>query len=854
MGSSNGKKRGRRSFLKTSAAAVGAIGATGAAPGEPAAPDGSSQAASHIKVASRPYNGPYTGEHLSRIAFPLGGMGAGMVCFEGTGALSHVSLRHRPEVFNEPLLFAALWVKGAPARVLEGPVPAWKLYGRPDAANGLGGSSYGLPRFRSATFLARFPFGTVGLEDPRVPLAVELTGWSPFEPGDADGASLPVAGIEYAFHNTSSAPVEAVFSWNARNFLASSKGKHSVRAVPGGFVLWGSGAPNEPWDEASFCAQVDDPAAKVNAAWFRGDWFDPLTLAWRDVETGACYERQAPAEGNPAPGASLFVPFTLAPGERKRLTLRLSWFVGSSQLRAGEDPEPASGVAPQSYKPWYAERFKAIEEVAAHWSAEYKGLRERSVRFSESFYDSSLPPEVIEAVAANLAILKSPTVLRQADGRLWAWEGCNDNKGCCHGSCTHVWNYAQALPHLFPALERGLRETEFNVSQDARGHQAFRAALPIRPTAHTFHAAADGQLGGVLKVYREWRISGDEGWLRKLWPRVRASLDYGIETWDPRHRGVIEEPHHNTYDIEFWGADGMCTSFYLAALRAATLMGEALGAPVPLYAELLEKGRKELESGLWNGEYFVQKVEWKNLRAKNPLETKSMVGTYSPEATLLFEKEGPKYQYGEGCLSDGVLGAWLAAVSGVSDFLDAAKLRSHLAAVHRHNFKRDLREHANPQRPTYACGDESGLLLCTWPCGGAPTLPFVYSNEVWTGIEYQVASHLMLLGQVAEGLEIVRACRDRYDGRVRDPFDEYECGHWYARAMASYALLQGLSGARYDAVDKVLHLEPRVGGDFRSFLATASGYGTVGVRAGKPFLDVRAGRIDVARIAYTPRA
>jgi uncharacterized protein (DUF608 family) len=854
MGSSNGKKRGRRSFLKTSAAAVGAIGATGAAAGGPAAADGSSQNASHIQVASRPYNGPYTGEHLSRVAFPLGGMGAGMVCLEGVGALSHVSLRHRPEVFNEPLLFAALWVKGAPARVLEGPVPSWKLYGRPDAANGLGGSSYGLPRFRSASFLARFPFGTVTLEDPRVPLAVELTGWSPFEPGDADGASLPVAGLEYSFHNSSSAAVEAVFSWNARNFLAASKGKQSVRAIRGGFVLWGSGESHEPWDDASLCAQVDDAGAKVNAAWFRGDWFDPLTLAWRDVETGACYERPAPAEGNPAPGASLFVPFTLAPGERKRLTLRLSWYVGSSHLRAGEDPDPSSGVAEPTYKPWYAERFKAIEEVAEHWRAEYGGLRERSARFSESFYDSSLPPEVIEAVAANLAILKSPTVLRQADGRLWGWEGSNDNKGCCHGSCTHVWNYAQALPHLFPALERGLRETEFNVSQDARGHQTFRAALPIRPTTHTFHAAADGQLGGVLKVYREWRISGDEAWLRKLWPRVRASLDYGIETWDPRHRGVIEEPHHNTYDIEFWGADGMCTSFYLAALRAATLMGEALGAPVPLYAELLEKGRNELESGLWNGEYFVQKVEWRNLRAKNPLETKSMVGTYSPEATQLFEKEGPKYQYGDGCLSDGVLGAWLAAVSGVADFLDAAKLRSHLAAVHRHNFKRDLREHANPQRPTYACGDESGLLLCTWPRGGAPTLPFVYSNEVWTGIEYQVASHLMLLGHVAEGLEIVRACRARYDGRVRDPFDEYECGHWYARAMASYALLQGLSGARYDAVDKVLHLEPRVGGEFRSFLATATGYGTVGVRGGKPFLDVRGGRIDVARIAYTPRA
>jgi hypothetical protein len=261
-----------------------------------------------------------------------------------------------------------------------------------------------------------------------------------------------------------------------------------------------------------------------------------------------------------------------------------------------------------------------------------------------------------------------------------------------------------------------------------------------------------------------------------------------------------------------------------------------------------------METDLWNGEYFVQKVRWKDLRAGSPLETKSMVGEYSPEARALLEKEGPKYQYGDGCLSDGVLGEWMAEVCGVGPVLDREKIASHLRAVHRHNLKKDLSAHANPQRPTFAFGAEGGLLLCTWPRGGALALPFVYSNEVWTGIEYQVASHLMLAGMVEEGLEVVRACRDRYDGRSRNPFDEYECGHWYARAMASYGLIQGLAGVRYDAVERVLHVEPRVPGDFRSFLSTATGYGTAGVRSGQPFLEVRAGKIDVARIDYRPRA
>jgi hypothetical protein len=129
----------------------------------------------------------------------------------------------------------------------------------------------------------------------------------------------------------------------------------------------------------------------------------------------------------------------------------------------------------------------------------------------------------------------------------------------------------------------------------------------------------------------------------------------------------------------------------------------------------------------------------------------------------------------------------------------------------------------------------------------------VYSNEVWTGIEYQVASHLMLHGRVEEGLEIVRVLRDRYDGTRRNPFDEYECGHWYARALASYGLIQGLTGVRYDAIEKTLFVDSRVGDDFRSFLSTATGFGTAGLRNGQPFVEMKMGTLDVRRFIVSGR-
>lgn len=786
----------------------------------------------------------------------MGGMGAGMLCLEGTGALSHVSLRNRPDMFHEPCIFAAISLRQPAriARVLEGPVPGWKLFGRPDTGRGSPGTSLGLPRFREARFDARFPFGRVVLTDPAVALDVEITGWSPFVPNDADSSSLPVAALEYRFANRSDLPVAAVFSFNARSFMGVDQGPHRVDRAPGGFVLWGTGPGDRAWDEGSFSATVGDAGVRVNHAWFRGGWYDPLTMAWKDIVDGECPSRPPVEEGPPATGASLYVPVELAAGATRTIVVRLAWYAGRTDLRiprvAGED---GSGPV-ECHVPWYAGRFAGIGEVTEFWGAHYAALRAATDGFTRAFYDSTLPPEVTEAVAANLTILKSPTLLRQTDGRLWAWEGCGDAAGSCHGTCTHVWNYAQAVAHLFPALERGLRETEFKLSQNAAGHQSFRAALPIRPIEPDFHAAADGQLGGIMKVHREWRISGDTAWLRALWPKVRASLDYCIGTWDPARKGWLEEPHHNTYDIEFWGPDGMGASCYLGALQAAVLMGRALGEDIAEYECLLKKGRELIGDELFNGAYFVQRIEWRNLRAKDPASVKSFHQIDSPEGRALLEAEGPKYQYGGGCLSDGIVGEWMARICGVGPVLDAPQVASHLQAVHRHNFKTDLSGHANPQRPGYACGREGGLLLCTWPRGGAPSLPFIYSNEVWTGVEYQVASHLMLIGRVEEGLEIVRTCRARYDGRVRNPFNEYEYGHWYARALASYALLQGMSGARYDAVDRVLHLQPAMPGDFRCFLATGGGIATVGVRGGKPFVEVRSGRIEIEAIRYTPHA
>jgi len=800
------------------------------------------------------YNGVYKGEFLDQVAFPIGGIGAGMFCLEGTGTISHLSIRNNPEVFITPKLFAAIAVKGDPgsARVLEGPIPGWKKFSIHTGGHGDYGTTWGLARFREAEFLNRFPFAEIKLRDKQLPLGVKITGWSPFIPTDADNSSLPVGALEYTFCNTDTQAKEYVFSFNSairRNFS-------QVLPMNKGFIL-SQDTAKERDQKGDLAFFTDDSAAVVDYCWFRGGYYDPLMMTWNHVKNA---EVRAGEPQPNASGASFFVPFSLKSGEKKTIRLFITWYVPDTKLRFGEqftDPSDstvrdASVDLPSIYhKPWYSSRFANIGEVSAYWLQHYSEFRKNSMFFREAFYKSTLPPEVTEAVAANLSILKSPTVLRQYDGRLWGWEGCEDDEGSCPGSCTHVWNYAQAIPHLFPSLERSLRHSEFFENQNEAGHQQFRSALPIRPQAHDFYAASDGQLGGIMKVYRDWRICGDSSWLRSLYLRVKASLDYCIRTWDPRHKGALEEPHHNTYDIEFWGPEGMTTSFYLGALEAMIKMGEYLGEDVSAYRELFAKGKKFMEQDLFNGQYFMQKIQWTGLNATDPIaaSSHSIHGGYSPEAVELLKKEGPKYQYGKGCLADGVIGDWMAKVCGLAEPLDGSKVKSHLLSVYKYNLKKDLTSYSNPQRPGYALGNEGGVILCTWPLGGQLSLPFVFSNEVWTGIEYQVASHLIFEGRVNEGLDIVRICRNRYDGRVRNPFDEYECGHWYARAMSSYALLEGLTGVRYDAVEQTLYVNSKVG-DFISFLSTNTGFGNVIYHNGKASLDVKYGTIPIREIRY----
>ena len=780
----------------------------------------------------------FTGESLRAIAFPLGGIGTGTVSLGGRGQLHDWEVFNRPAKGRDlPFTCFALWAQADGqkplVRILERePLPPYT------SSHGFARERMaGLPHLQECRFTGAYPFAWLEFDDDRLPLQLGLEAFNPFVPLDDGASGLPVAIFLWHLHNPGAVPVRATLLLNIANPIGFDGqtwrnedfggNVNELRREAGatGFFLKGSDriAP----DDVRFGTMaVVTPHRNITyqAHWLRGGWFDELQRFWDDFAADGELQPIAP---DPSPDgrtdcASLGLRLTVQPHETVRLPVILAWHFPNLVNYWNREEE----VRGQWCGNWYCTQYDDAWQAARYTLDHLDELESATRKWQRAFLDSTLPPEVLDAASSQVSTIRTTTCLRTADGNFHGFEGSSDNAGCCPMDCTHVWNYEQALAYLFPQLERTMRDSDFLCATRDDGRMGFRLLIPAYKP-HEFKPAADGQMGCLLKLYREWQLSGGTEWLRRLWPKARLALEFAWQHWDPDADGVMTGEQHNTYDIEFWGPNPMMGALYLGALRAGAAMAEALGDAqcAEKYRDILSSGSRKLDELCWEQDFYVQR-----LPPPEQIATDGIAGM--GEASRPAEgTEGPKYQFGLGCLSDQLLGQWFCHVVGLGYVLPEPRVQQALLSVFRHNFRRSLREHANCQR-VYALNDEGGLLLCSWPHGERPALPFPYSDEVWTGIEYQVAAHLIYEGFVQEGLEIVRAVRDRSAGLNRNPWDEPECGRHYARAMSSWSLVLALSGYRYSAVEQRLAFAPKVQpDDFRCFFSTGGGWGVFSQRA-----------------------
>ena len=793
----------------------------------------------------------YDQDHLLQVVLPLGGIGTGTVSLGGRGELRDWELMNVPaKKFstvttgnNAP--FFAIYAKPregkATTTLLAGPLYAHEYLhyeGRPV-------NHHGLPRFAHASFDAAYPLGQVHLWDEQLPVKVTVKGFNPLVPGDADASGLPIAVLAYEVTNPTRQPVEVAVCGSLRNFIGvdgskfhfnwkgdmvpygEKKNKNEFRNSSGlsGIYLSSEGVDkNDPaWGTIALTTQAEQGVSYRTSS-VPDVWSNAMLDFWDDFsEDGCLTPKKQQADQNPM--ASLAVRKTIAPGETKVFTFFLTWNFPNRKAWADT-------IVGNYYSRKYPDAWKAAEMIVPRIPA----LEKKTLSFVEALVNSSYPEVIKEAALFNLAALRSQTVFRLPDGHLMGWEGVMDRAGSCQGSCTHVWNYEVATPFLFGELAKTMRDVEFNYATKDNGLMNFRAALPLAKAANGNAAAADGQMGCILKIYREWQLSGDNDFLCNNWQQVKKVLSYAwVEKgWDGNRDGVMEGRQHNTMDVDYFGPNPQMGFWYMGALKAAEKM--ALYMKDKAFARTCERlfvqGSRWMDQHLFNGEYYEHRITDPKTFAYLELE--------DPNAKV------PAFQLGKGCLVDQLVGQYMAHICGLGYLGDQEHIQTTLRSIMKYNYIPDFSRHFNNMR-SYVMGDEAGLLMASWPKGRLK-VPFPYFAEVMTGFEYCAAVHMIYEGQQENALTCIRAIRDRHDGAKRNPFSEPECGHHYARSMASWAAIPAWSRFCYSGVTGEMSITA-VPGTY--FWSNGYAWGTCKIGKQQAELKVLHGELNLKRFGLS---
>jgi len=784
----------------------------------------------------------FTGRRLTAIAFPLGGVCAGSISLGGRGQLRDWEIFNRPDKGNSPAYaFPAIWVQAGNrkpvARVLESRIqPPFT------GSSGLGDrNAPGLTRLAAATFTGEFPLARIDFADPALPVKVSLEAFSPFIPHEPDDSGLPVAILRYRVVNPGPAPAKVSIAWSIENPVGHTEPKDTrVNAYTtseglAGLYMTNPELPdNDPLKGNFVLAALDAAGARLTYlnGWERSRWWNSPMFFWDDFSSDG---ELGPPSKNPGPVGALALGRTIAPGAHADYTFLLAWhFPNRTPRRCGWSA--AQGDEDTLIGNYYTTRFRDSWAAAEYAAEHLESLESKTRRFAAAMRESTIPAAIKDAASANLSTLVTQVCFRTSDGEFHGFEGASDHSGCCHGSCAHVWNYETATAHIFPSFARSLRGSAFGYQLDGNGGIRFRERLPHHGESFGF-AAADGQMGQILHAYLDWLLSGDTAWLREKWPSIKMAVEFAWIPggWDPDKAGVLTGVQHNTYDVEFYGPNPQCGIFYLGALRAGEEMARVVGDndSAAEYRKVFERGSQWIDANLFNGEFYIQQIRGiaKDKIAPNLTSDMGSANT-----------EQPEYQVGGGCLLDQLIGQYLADVAGLGPLVSTANIRKTLESIWRYNYKRTEVGHDSVQR-TYVLNDEPALMVCDYGKAERPHIPFPYYAESWTGLEYLAAAQLLFAGMTHEGVEAVKNARARYDGERRNPWNEPECGHHYARAMSSWSTLLAASGFRYHGGEQAIVIKGAPG--LRCFWSTATGWGTFHVTPTGAVLRVDHGKLAV---------
>ena len=744
----------------------------------------------------------YKGEYLNEIVFPLGGIGSGSIGLTGNGRLFDWEIFNRPNKGsrNGQSHIAVKLIKDNKSyvKVLQsdlkkghmGQYQQTKFSGYGFGPNT--STMCGFPHFKECEFDGEFPIANLKFTDDDFPGEVMLKAFNPFIPLDSKNSSLPSAFFEITYKNNTDSELEFQCAFTLANPFDETINTEIKNGNITSIKLADAVRSPDELGYGDICLTCDSPTFS-QPYWYRGTWQDGISTFWNEFAYTDTLTHRTYEEAGKKDTCSMLKSFKLKPGEIATSRFVISWNVPNCNKYWHTTPDEE--LMSKTWKNYYTTLFKDSVESGTYSINNWDDFYNKTLEFKNELFASSVDEVIKDAVSSTISVLKSSTVMRLENGEFYGFEGTHELLGSCDGTCQHVYNYAYALCFLFPDLERSIRDLEFKYATGESGATYFRLQLPLG-SEPWIASCVDGQMGCVFKTYREWKISGNNEWLKEVWPTVEKVLEYAWseenpQKWDRNKDGVLEGMQHHTLDVELFGPSSWLQGFYLAALKAASEMAEFLGytEKAKEYTEIFESGKKWTKDNLFNGEYFIQKLD---------ITDKKIIEEFDQTAKYWNEETGEiKYQIGNGCSIDQLTGQWHAKLLGLGDLFDNSQVKTALKSMFKNNFK-SMRDVTNMWR-IFAFDDEKGTIMCDYPENvSKPRIPITYCEECMTGFEYMFAGLLYSEGFESEAFEVVKSIRDRYDGKKRNPWNEMECGSNYVRAMASFALLPIISGFDFD--------------------------------------------------------
>ncbi len=760
-------------------------------------------------------------DKLNYIGMPVGGIGVGQVYLGGDGQLWYWDIfnirRINPggpgdKFYLNPMVQDHQFDQGFAVRI-KGAITSTAKALR------TGG-------FTDINFHGQYPVAHVSYKEKGFPLEVQLKAYSPFVPTDFEESSFPAVILEYTIKNTGEENVEAeLFGWlqNTSNYFTSAEneGEHvnEIKNTGSGLQLICSSNGENLTDLPDY-GNMSLTLLNPNKGW--SSPVAPGDINYNLPEVGQSDKLEATVNLGKKLAGVLGDVVQLKSGQEKTVSFILSWYYPNLH-RKESGFHNLKNRANLRYN--YSSRFSSSSDVANYISANFGRLSNTTKDWVATWYDSSLPTWFLDRTFVNTGTLATTSCYLLDDitddpdneGRFYAMEGVYLG----HGTCTHVFHYEQALGRVFPNLARQLREQiDYGLSFKEDGVIGYRGELSGIGHHDGRGYAVDGHAGTILRTYREHTMSSDNTFLKNNWAKIKKSIQYMIahdKEKTGKADGILEGIQYNTLDRMWYGKIAWISSMYNAVLKAGEAMALDMGDKrfAKECRAISEKGFKNMNDQLFNGEYFINILD-----PENP---------ESPNSYL-------------GCHIDQVLGQSWAIQAGLQRVLPKVETQKALASLHKYNFQKDIGDYLNTAKikPVrfYALPGEAGTVMCSFPNGGEEKAPgkvkneweklvVGYFSECMTGFTYQAAGHMIAEGLVDEGMEIIKAIHDRYDPVKRNPYNEVEYGNHYTRAMSSYGAFVAASGFKYHGPKGELSFDPKVNPeDFKSAFITAGAWGT----------------------------